>query len=119
MSERDSSASGICQNPLFASILLKISSPASCARVSSTLGIGCSHSMASGLLEASLSPRPFVGAPGVEWVGWLQVNVGHPDPTSDTRVIFSNLITVQYRTQLNQYSSYSNIYTVILAKYST
>ena len=37
----DSLASGICQNPLFASNLLNILAPASLARVSSTLGIGC------------------------------------------------------------------------------
>ena len=37
----DSLASGICQNPLFASNLLNIMAPASLARVSSTFGIGC------------------------------------------------------------------------------
>ena len=30
----------ICQNPLFASSLLKYFAPASCANISSTLGIG-------------------------------------------------------------------------------
>ena len=36
----DSSASGICQKPLFASSLLNSVAPDSCAKVSSTLGIG-------------------------------------------------------------------------------
>ena len=31
---------GICQNPLFASSLLKSVAPANCARVSSTWGMG-------------------------------------------------------------------------------
>ena len=37
----DSSANGICQNPLFASSLLNIAAPVSWARVVSTFGIGC------------------------------------------------------------------------------
>ena len=36
----DSLVSGICQNPLLASGLLKIVAPESCARVSSTFGTG-------------------------------------------------------------------------------
>ena len=38
---RESSATGICQNPLLASNLLKTLAPVSCAKVSSTLGKGC------------------------------------------------------------------------------
>ena len=40
VSSLDSSASGICQNPLLASNLLNILAPVSRARVSSTLGMG-------------------------------------------------------------------------------
>ena len=41
VSGQDSGDSGICQNPLLASSLLKMVAPASCASASSTLGIGC------------------------------------------------------------------------------
>ena len=41
ISSFDSSDSGICQNPLLASNLLKTAAPVSCTRVSSTLGMGC------------------------------------------------------------------------------
>ena len=40
VSRLDSSARGICQNPLFASSLLKTFAPDSCAKVISTFGIG-------------------------------------------------------------------------------
>ena len=41
VSSLDSSASGICQNPLLASSLLNTVAPDSCAKVVSTFGIGC------------------------------------------------------------------------------
>ena len=41
VSNQDSLTSGICQNPLLASSLVNIVAPVSCARVVSTLGIGC------------------------------------------------------------------------------
>ena len=40
VSSLELSSSGICQNPLLASNLLKTVAPASCARVSSTFGMG-------------------------------------------------------------------------------
>ena len=40
VNRRDLALKGICQNPLFASSLLKSVAPANCARVSSTWGMG-------------------------------------------------------------------------------
>ena len=70
---RKLSASGVCQNPQLASSLLKTVAPASCARVSSTVGKGCTSCKTlsfSGMKSTHMQTEPdFTTMPAHQGVG--------------------------------------------------